>query len=318
MTGFELIANQILFLMILVCVGVIALKSKLISSDINASIAKLIFEITMPLLIFTTLASVNMTPDIIKSSFAVFIFTYVAVFALYFAATFSSKIQKLNSETSTIHIVHTMFGNIVFLGFPLINSIFGARGLLYASIYQVAADSIMWTFGVYLFNKNKNNDWKENIKHLINPNTIAFSAGLLFLMFKIPIPNIIFEPLSSLGHTTIFLSMVYIGGMLAQVNIKNILKHQYVFIFSLNKMILVPIILTFLFAFLYYFLGLNIDKTAIMVVVLEAAMPAMATIVVLAKKFGGDEQHATENVFISTILSMITLPFLYWLLLKFI
>ena len=55
----------------------------------------------------------------------------------------------------------------------------------------------------------------------------------------------------------------------------------------------------------------NIAKT---VVVMQTAMPCMAMVVVLAKKFGSDDIHATENLFLSTILSLVTLPFLYFLI----
>jgi len=120
--------------------------------------------------------------------------------------------------------------------------------------------------------------------------------------------------LSGLGQTTSYLSMLYIGGMLAQTDIRGVLRRRQVYILSLNKMIISPVLLILFFKVLLNVFSMNIDPIAFSVVVLQAGTPCMAIIVVLAKKFNADDGHAMENVFITTLLSLFTLPFLYWMI----
>lgn len=310
----EIIVDQILILSVLVVVGVIAAKLSIITTAIKDGIAKIVFDITLPLLIFTTFAKLEFTQEILIDSSFAFVFSFVSVFLLLLIGKFSSTLLKLDERKKTIHILHTMFGNIVFLGFPLFNALFpGGKGLLYAAIYQLAQDTVLWTLGIYMLNKNCQSSLKERLSRLVNPNTIAFILGITFMLLKIKLPFILQQSLGGLGHTTIYLSMIYIGVMLSFINIKTILKKQ-VFILSFNKMILTPIILLFIINQLINLLSFEIGMIAKTVVIMQAAMPCMATIVVLAKKYDADDTLATENIFISTIISLLTLPAIYYII----
>jgi hypothetical protein len=212
-----------------------------------------------------------------------------------------------------------MFGNIVFLGFPLINALFpGGEALLYAAVFQVASDSVMWTFGIYILNHHQKNKFKDYLKHFINPNTMAFVIGIIFLFLNIKIPSIIHKPLYDLGHTTIFLSMLYIGAMLSFIKLKHISNIMYNITLTINKLFIFPIILLFLFFIAINYYGLTMSPMAISVLILQCGMPAMATVVILVKNYKGDDVQATINVFISTIVCLVSLPLLWVLICKFI
>ncbi len=312
---FEVIVNQILIIGILVLIGVIATKRKIITTQIKDGIAKIVFDITLPLLIVTTLSNVKITEEILRNSALVIIFSYIGLFALMFAGILSSKILKLNVRTGTIHILHTVLGNIVFLGFPLFNALFpGGEGLLYATLFHLVSSTLMWTWGIYILNKENNSGFLSNLKHLVNPNTIAFVVGLLMMFFGIKFPEVINTPLSGLGKTTIYLSMLYIGAMLAHTHIKGVFNLKHVFILSLNKLIIVPILLLLFINYTISLFGLDLSFAAKTVIIMQVAMPCQATVVILARKFNADDEHATSNIFVSTIISLVTLPFIFYLI----
>ncbi len=307
-----IIINQILILAILVLVGVAAARMKMLTPEVNSSVSKLVFNITLPVFILISISSLKMSPEIVSNSIMVFIFTFVGIFTLYAMALLSARYFKLDDAAKTVHVVHTMFGNTIFLGYPLMKSLYGEEGLLYAIIFQLASDTIMWTFGVYLLNtKESTSKWK-NLKPLVNPCTIAFAIGFLLMSFKIQLPYFITSSMGSLGNTTIPLSMLYIGGMLAFINFKDILKHPYVFGMSINKMLLSPALIFMLFFFINKYMQFKISFTALSVIIMQIATPGMATIVILCQRYGRDDTHATENVFVSTVLSILTLPLIYF------
>ncbi len=308
----SIIIYQVAVLAILVAVGIIATLLKVITEGVRKGIADLVFDITLPLLIITTFARIDLSVEILRNSGLVFLFAYLALGIMYGAGDLFAKVLRLKGQQRAVFINHHMFGNIVFLGFPLMDALFpGGEGLLYAAVFQLASNSIMWTFGVWVFLKGNGGSKKDVWKNMINSNTIAFFIGLAIMLTRLPLPDLVFEPLHGLGKSTIYLSMLYIGAMLVQTKVKGTLKKGHVFVLSFNKLLLVPLLLGMIVNLLSYWLFPGFGEVARMVVLMEASMPCMATIVVMAHKFGSDAELATENVFVSTILSMLTIPLVY-------
>ncbi len=308
----SIILYQIAVLAILVVIGIIATKLKVITEGAKKGIADLVFDVTLPLLIITTFARIDMTPAIMRNSGLVFLFAYLSLAIMYFVGDLSALLLRLKGNQRAVFINHHMFGNIVFLGFPLMDALFpGGEGLLYAAVFQLASNSVMWTFGVWVFLKGRGGSSKEVWRNMLNPNTVAFFLGLAIMFGNIGLPDLLFEPLHGLGRSTIYLSMLYIGAMLVTTHVRGIFRKPEVFLLSLNKLLFVPFLLAVTINLLTLWLFPGFGETARHVVLLESAMPAMATIVVMAHKFGSDEALATENVFVSTILSIVSIPLVF-------
>ncbi|MEE4196075.1 MAG: AEC family transporter [Bacteroidales bacterium] len=312
---FSIITSQILILALLALVGVVATKLKVITEQVKNSIAALVFNITLPFLIITSVSHVEINKEILNNSILVFILSSVAITLLFFIGRISGKILTLPQKKRNIHLLHTMFGNVAFLGYPLFSALFpGGEGLLYAIIYHLTQDVFIWTIGVFVFNNTKKVKFTRNLKHLLNPNTVSFALGTLMLALGIQFPDYIYKPFYGLGQTTLYIAMLYIGAVLAQNPMMKAFKKPEIYALSFNKMILVPFLLILLIEALQGFTGFHIGEVARTVVVMQAGMPCMAMIVVLAKRFGSDDLHATENLFLSTILSLGTLPLIYLLI----
>jgi predicted permease len=102
--------------------------------------------------------------------------------------------------------------------------------------------------------------------------------------------------------------MLYIGAMLAFSDVGGLLGKKSLYIISFNRLILVPAILISLFALFATIAGLSPERLVFSVIILEASMPCMASVVIMVKEFGADDRLAVGNVFVSTILSILTLP----------
>jgi len=309
----QIIINQITILGILALIGYITAKLKFFPDGFSLGLNKLVIKVTLPLMIFTSLSKFDFSIEILKSSFFVMIFAYTSMFLLLLFGTISAKLMKLESQAYTIHRIHTTFGNIAFLGYPLLDSLFpGGKGLLFAVVYHIVLSSMLWTVGVMLFNKNRKIKLTESLKHLINPNTIAFALGITAFLIKLELPYILDKTFSGLGGTTIYLSMIYIGMMLSRISIKGTFKEFQIYVLSLNKMLIVPFILLLIINFTESLFGYEMDVIAKSVVVLQTAMPCMAMIVIIATEFNSDDELAAKNVFLTTLLSALTLPIVYW------
>lgn len=307
-----IIIEQILKLSLLAILGILAVKLKFLKLDYAEGISKLLIKITIPLLVFTTFSKFNISSVSIINFFIVIVFSIISTLILYILSLSGVKIFKLDKRNAPLHKVQTMFGNVVFLGFPLINSLFpGGEGLIYAALFQLGHDAVLWTLGIVIIKNNKDNNIFKEIKHLLNPVTISFILGVVFMFLKIPIPDLLFNPLFNLGHTTIYISMIYVGIILTKADYVSLLKNKRSYFLSLNKLLIGPLIVLGII-FVLSRIGLNINKTAAIIIVLQTAMPCMIIISVLAQEFGLNVKQSVENIFVTSVLSILTLPLLFY------
>lgn len=316
--GFTTIIYQIAFLGILALCGILAFRFKILQNSAKEVIEKLVFYITLPLLIITKLSSLEFTNEILRNGGLVIVGTYIIIFTQLLVGKLTARLFKLKLPQAAVHELHTTFGNIVFLGFPLLDSLFpGGEAILYAALYQLVVNTVMWTYGVYKLNPSVKVKGYKNLNKLLSPNIIALTVGLLMMLFKFRLPELIQSSLGGLGQTTLYLAMIYIGILLAQTKFKSISKSPDIFALSFNKLFLLPVVFIFFFKALFYLFHFELNNVAFSVLILEAAMPCMAILVLLAKRFGGDDELAMKNFSVSHLLSLISLPFVLYMLQQF-
>ena len=121
------------------------------------------------------------------------------------------------------------------------------------------------------------------------------------------------DSLGGIGSTTIYLAMLYIGIQLAQSNFLKVIRRIDAIILSINKMLLIPVLMMFLIGWLISILSIPISFLAFSVVILQSAMPCMTLLVIMAKRYGADDVRAMEYFVVSTLLSILTLPAVIYL-----
>ncbi len=306
----NILFEQFYIYFVLISIGYLAARLKIITPQNSSFLSAFILKISFPLLMLTSIPHLPFEKGMIGNILFVFLGTYFALLILGITGFFSSRVFQLSYHQQRIHVLHHMFGNVVFIGFPFINSLFPGEGLLYAAIFQLASDSILWTFGIYYI-RNKAGKRFE-FSHLINVNSLAFLIALLAWLVGWSIPAKIESPFAKIGHATLPLSLIYVGYMLSTCNIETSIKKRSIFSLTLTKQIIVPLaLLIVVFYAIHPFLPF-LSKTAVAALILQTGMPAMATIAILAEQYKSDEKLASENILITTIFSIITLPLLLY------
>jgi hypothetical protein len=293
---------------ILVIIGLVVSGLKIITPVTKDFLARIIFNITLPAMLFTNFSRIDLTPRLLGNSLLCLILSVAVLFFMLAIGWVTSGILRLKPGDSGIFRIHSMLGNIMYLGFPVIYSLFGNEGLLYASIFALVSNILMWTVGVMTISSGRERSFAENLKHVLNPNSIAIVAGFVLFLFSFKIPKILLDPISGLGASNTYLSMLYIGSVIFFASIRKMIGNKSIYFIALNKMILVPLVLVGIFFLLNSTLAVKIDTMVISVLVMQAAMPCMVNVVILANYLGEDDNLATANVFLTTILSIVTLP----------
>ena len=310
MQGFETIINSIITLGLAMLVGFICVKTKYISEEQNNGMSKIVVRVTLPILVITSLTSLDFDREKLINSIHVLLVSIVVVAFLYAVGMLMAKMGRMERSKAVMHRCMTCFGNVVFMAFPLIQALYGAEGLLYAAIYELANDMFLWTVGVY--SMNSSNGGKSsigaNMKRLLNPGTIAFAIAFVMMAFGLKFTGVLGTVLTGIGGTTTYLSMFFIGGTLALVDFRHIYKRVWLFVLTAVKMIAVPILLILILKLF------NLGEMVTAVIILQAAMPTSTVLVVLGMEYGGDVLYCAEGVFITHLAGLATLPLVYYLM----
>lgn len=314
----SVLISQVLLLLIPAIAGFLASWQKVLTPESNSILARIVVKITLPMLLFISIATRKTELAVLHEGMYVFIGSLLASTLLLFSAKFWLSILPTTISKSNVFKAHSIFGNIVFIGFPLLDALFpGGKGLFFAACYQIASEALLWSVGINILSVDKKWNTLRFLKHLFNINTIAFLLGLVFLLLNISIPEVVVKGMMGTGHATIYLAMVYIGALFYFINIKSLLHDFHAYLLSFNKLIIIPILLMFLLIGFIKLKWIELSFEAFAVIVLQCGMPAMTVIVMLAREYNSDFESASRNVVISTLFSLISLPLIYSLLTLF-
>jgi len=307
----QVLVEQFYIYFVLMLTGYVAAKTKIIHDDNASFLSAFILKITFPLLLITTIPHLPFSTGTLKNIGIAFGISYIALSLLFLAGWATQLFFTLPDNDRKVYFLHSVFGNIVFIGFPFIGSLFpNGEGLLYAAVFQIASDSLLWTLGIASLQHSVSGKLSSYLKKLFNVNTLAFIVALLLWIFQIRIPAHIEKPFAAIGGTTLTLSLVYVGYILSQVAIDRTIRKGSIYVLSFNKLLFVPVVVLMLL----WLLMPHLPKSLVSAIVLQTGMPAMATIAILAREYLGDDLLASENILVSTIFSTISLPLLWYLI----
>lgn len=193
----------------------------------------------------------------------------------------------------------TICSNAGFLGNPIAEGIYGAEGLVLASIYLIPQRIMMWTSGLAVFTGSSNR--KATIqKVLTHPCIVMSELGILLMFTGWKLPEGIAGAVDAIGNCNTAMSMMAVGMILADIDLKEFWDKTVVK-FTIHRLIVIPAAVYLVCRFL------PLDRNAFGICVLLAAMPAGATTSILAEKYGVDAPFATKIVIFSTLLSLPTI-----------
>ena len=199
----------------------------------------------------------------------------------------------------------TIVSNGGFLGNPIIEGIYGSSGLLYASLFMLPVRIVMWSYGVSVFLKGeKRGDGKgESLlkKVMTHPCIVTIYIGMLIMVSGVELPVFVKNTIESVSKCNTPLSMMLVGMLLAEIQPKGLIDKTMIF-YAAVRLLIIPLVIYGITAML------PISSLLRGITVIIAAMPAPITTALLSAKYGGDEEYAAGMIFLTTVISLFTLP----------
>ena len=296
--------TQMGILVFIMAVGFACAKLGVAGPEFTRSGSKIVLNV---LLVFTILNSVT-SAEMELSLADIGIYTlgfFVMIIVCSLLGVLAARALRVPSDDRGIAAFAVAFTNTVFVGFPVVESVYGAEGVLVATISNIPFNLFIYTLGVALINGSTNG---MNIKSAISPPLIATFVAIAFFLTGWELPAPVVECFSVLSAGTVPVSMLVVGASLGAVPLKSTLGNWRVYAVGLVRLILGPLAV---WAALRPFVH---DEMALGVTVILAACPTAMLATALTIRSGKDETFASQNVFVSTVLSAATLPLMIYLL----
>ncbi|MCB2309677.1 AEC family transporter [Clostridium tagluense] len=295
--GNSQLVNQVMVLFIVMMVGFYAKKKNFFNIIVDKGLSELLLNITLPFMIVTSF-NIKYEATMVSNAQKILIYSFL----IHIGLIFISKILffKFPSNKQQVFRFVTIFCNVGFMGYPVLESIYGGVGVFYAAIFNIPFNLLVWTVGVMLYTGEK--DFRSMRKAIANPAIIAVFIGIILFVFSIRLPLPIENSLKLVGSTTTPISMIIVGSMLAEMKFKNIFSDISIYYATVVRLLIVPMLIYVVLKFL------KVDELLLNICVILQAMPAAVITAIIAEKHGGDSLLASQCVFITTMVSVITIP----------
>lgn len=300
---FFLTLEKVAVLFLLIVIGFIAGRANLISEKGQKDITQLVLYITMPATIFSAM-QLEMNAERLSTSFTilgVMIFCYIVMFVVGIVV---SRRLPLSDGKKDIFQTALLLSNTSFMGYPIIQSLLGPEALFYAVVGAgFIFEIVSWSLGVYLISRNGTESAGFNWKKVVfSPGILSILVGLIFFAFQLNVPEPIHSVIQTMSPATSPLAMIVIGLMLSRSNIQEALKNKVLYLAAILKLLVVPVIITLALK------AVGISGPALVIPVMMISMPTASYVAMFSNNYGNDANFASQIVFLSSLLSMISIP----------
>ena len=275
-----------------------------LGGDFDRQLSRLVINITCPALILSS-SMTGELPDrrFILPLLLISIVTYIILTGAAFLLP--RYMTKRKDDRGAIGFA-LMFGNVGFMGYPVVASIFGHEAVFYAAVLNVVNTFTVFTIGTILITGSSNIEGKRFEKKVLysTPMLAAYLTMLIVALEINNIPGFICQSLTMLGNITVPAALLIIGSSMSQLPIRSLLGNTTVYLTTALRLALLPLAVYYLTSLMGFSpMVVNINTVVI-------AMPVATYGTILCLKYSKDTTLMAEVTFITTLLSMISIPLL--------
>jgi len=308
---YSVVFESILLIGFMILIGVLLARITPINDSTRQTYTLIIVNVAMPCIILSSIFKVDIDPIILKNIGMVFglsiVICLIGIFLGWLLITIFDKGSTVKAEISLL----SGLGNTGFIGIPLCAAILGPKGALYAAIFDAGVDLVIWTVGVMLLQKTMKFSF-STLKSMINIPTIAIVSGLFFAFINYRPPVIFITLTNQLAALASPLAMFYIGILIMSVNKSQFSALQSKSIIpTLVKLVGLPIVVLIILSFS------TVDHVITQTLLIQATMPALTLSSILFSKYHANDKLGAIVTVISTIFSLLSIPLLLFILVKF-
>lgn len=289
-------------LVLIMLLGYLCARIGITGPEFNQRVTPLMVKVLLPATILNSVLSV---PDFSGRELLDYILVMTVMVALQMLpAWFLPRLMRTRSEDVGATRLVTAFGNVGFVGLPVVAAIFGDEMVFFASLCNIPFNLALYSCSAAQLSPDGGRvRWQD----VLNAPVIATLLSVVLLLSRVHVPGVLADTISTLAGATIPLSMLIIGTSLGAISVRAALTDWRVYAVSAVRLLVCPL-LTWLVLRPFAagaLLGIS---------VLMAACPSAMLVTALCLQYGRSDAFASKCIFLSTVLSAVTIPLLIWLL----
>lgn len=328
-----------LVMFLLICAGYVARRTRVVDEHFGASLASFIFNIVFPALIIRSMNKPFNFDDLRNGGVLMLICTAVMGAMFLLAALANRATGHGGARTDGMARIlrfALMFPNFTFMAYPVIQALYGLDGLFYVTMYTMPMRIFFYTLGPLIM-KGRVRAAKAavstsddpslvptdapapaaatvpagdsgGLSALLNPAVLSIPIGLALYLFSISLPLPLGSALDYLASAATPMGMVVSGVLLADSRLSQLFSESRVFLLSFLRLLAAPALVYGALTALALVPGLAVDPLVLKVAVVFSAMPAASSTTIFALRFRTEPERAAQTVFITTVLSILTVP----------
>ena len=295
----ENIAAQMVILFLLVIVGFVANRLGYTNAESDKKLSGLIFDFTCPALVLSSVMGETL-PDsrLVLPLLGVSLATYLLLTPI---AIFLPRLITHKQGDQGIYGFMMAFGNVGFIGYPIVSALFGQQAVFYASVLNFPNTFFVFVLGSALVSGGQRIHFNPRI--LYSPAMIAsYLSILIVFMGWSHVPQVISQPLHLLGGITVPAALLIVGSQMAQMPLRKMAGNLRIYLTAALRLLVLPLLLFALFPLV------GVDRTVVNINTVVIAMPVATYGTIMCLKYNRDMSIITQGTFITNLLSVFTIP----------
>lgn len=300
-----LLMNQIIQLFIMIFMGFIIVKAKLLKAEDSKILSVIVLYLIIPCVIINAF-QVDYTPQTVKGLLIALAGSVMTQVILLIVVSILGRVFHLN-EVEVASIYYSNSGNLIV---PIVTFILGKEWVLYGCVFMSVQLVFIWTHCKKIISRESTYDWR---KIVLNINMISIAIGIVLFLTRIHLPAIINNTLSAVGSMIGPASMIVTGMLFAGMDFKQIFANKRVYFVSFFRLIIVPVIALFLIKCSQLSTFSSNGNKLMMIAFLAIITPSASTVTQMCQVYGNDSQYASAINVVTTLLAIVTMPLMVML-----
>lgn len=298
------VLQKMLVLFLIMLVGYAASKKQLLTKEVSRKLSGIIINIANPCMILSAVLDGDIQAIQKSSVLFVLCFAWGIYVILMLIAEMIPRLLRVPEKDFGMYRVMTVFTNMGYMGFPVIKSIYGNTALLYASLFMIPFDFLIYTYGIFAM-KKENVRQRIKIRELLNNGVIACVVMVILLFSGIQVPQILSDSINTISDMTVPISMMIIGASMTEIHLSELFCDVKLLLFSLLHLVAVPILV------ILPVMKMVTQPEIVGVTLVVLATPVGSLAAMMAQEYGGDYRLASRGVAVTTLLSVVTIPLVF-------
>ena len=287
--------HQITVIFIGILAGFVCRKGKVLSEEGTATVSNIVVKIILPFYLFSAILNSGSAVDpkgvllTLGLSFGMFLLSGLVALVIV-------PLLRPPAGDRGVYLFETMCGNVTYIGIPVCAAVLGGNAAFYGSLLNIPYNLLCFSLGIWLL------AGKLPLKKILNPAFLSGVAAAILYLLRVPVPSVLLDGCAFIGQATSPCAMLVIGSVLGSVSFKEIFTEWRAIPYVLIRLVGLGALMALLLSFI------DVDPVLKGVVILMASMPAATNSTMLCTIYGGNRALSAKLIFLSTALSIVTIP----------